>query len=103
MMFTALLVLALLFFVAHVALLFTSFSKNTFNKRRYAWSHYTLWLCGIVAYLAVILFAPNDGTSDVFNTPVKQGLILLTVIALSAVAHTIVRLLVLPRYTAAGK
>ncbi len=103
MLLTTLLVLALLFFIAHVALLFTSFGKASYNRRRYAWSHFTLWICGIILYAAAWRFAGRDDVPGVFNTPLKRLLILLTVAVLSIVAHTIVRLLVLPRYNAGVK
>ncbi|PUZ22069.1 hypothetical protein DCM91_15185 [Chitinophaga costaii] len=95
--------LALLFFIAHVALLFTSFGKTAYNKRRYAWSHYTLWICGIIVYVAAVLNARGDDTLGIFNTPLKQLLILVVVAVLSLVAHTIVRKLVLPKYKAGIK
>lgn len=101
-MLTVLLVLALLFFIAHVALLFTSFRKDSYNKRRYAWSHYTLWICGAIVYAAAVLYAREDNSLGIFNSTAKQLLILVTVVVLSIVAHTIVRLLVLPKYKASG-
>ena len=86
------------FFVTHVFLLFTSFGKKGFQKQRYFWSHLTLWVCGLVGFVIALLFAGKGFNSlvDIFNTPMKQGLILLVVIGLSAVAHTIVRYMILP-------
>ncbi len=48
------------------------------------------------------LFA-GKGTSeviDVFDTPVKRWLILVVAIGLSAIAHMVVKLLVMPKYQA---
>ncbi|RPD42044.1 hypothetical protein EG028_07790 [Chitinophaga barathri] len=91
---------AAIFFVAHVLLLFTSFGKADYNRKKYLWSHLTLWICGILLFSAALLYA-GKGVSpiiDVFDTPVKQWLILVVVLVLSAAAHTIVKLLVMPKY-----
>lgn len=98
--FTLLAIAAAAFFIAHVLLLFTSFGKNGYNKTKYFWSHLTLWICGAIAFTMALLFA-GKGESDVidaFNTPVKRWLIIVVVLVLSAVAHTVVKLLVMPRY-----
>lgn len=93
---------AALFFVAHVFLLFTSFGKDQYNRKKYLWSHLTLWICGAILFAMTTLFA-GKGTSevmDVFDTPVKRGLILVVAFGLSAIAHTVVKLLVMPKYQA---
>ncbi len=99
-MLTTLTVLVALFFLAHVYLLFTSFGKKGFQKQKYLWSHITLWITGGVACLIAILFAGKgvSGAIDVFNTPGKAALLILIALALSGAAHSIVRLLVLPKY-----
>lgn len=98
--FTLLAVAAAAFFIAHVLLLFTSFGKNGYNKAKYLWSHLTLWICGGLAFTMAVLFAGKGESEiiDVFDTPVKRWLIIAVVLALSAVAHTVVKLLVMPRY-----
>lgn len=100
--FNLLLALVGFFFVAHVILLFTSFSKNGFLKRRYLWSHLTLWFAGISAYLVVFLYAGKgvSPVADLFDTGGKQALLPGLAVVLSIVAHTIVQLFVLPRYAA---
>ncbi len=94
--------IALGFFVAHVFLLFTSFGKKGFQKQRYFMSHLTLWIFGAIIFLVAFLFAGKGMSSlvDLFDTPLKQVLILVIVAGLSAVAHTIVKLMVLPGITA---
>ncbi|GEP97162.1 hypothetical protein [Chitinophaga cymbidii] len=91
---------AALFFVAHVFLLFTSFGKDRYSKTKYLWSHLTLWISGVLVFTLTTLYAGTgeSGIVDVFDTPVRRGLILMVVAVLSIVAHTIVRYLVLPRY-----
>jgi hypothetical protein len=98
--FNSLAILALLFFIAHVFLLFTSFGKNGYQKKRYFYSHVTLWICGILVFLMAMLYAGKNEAAvlDVFDTPGKQFLILGMVIVLSLTAHTIVRFLVMPKY-----
>ncbi|MCK7554356.1 hypothetical protein MKQ70_04780 [Chitinophaga sedimenti] len=98
--FTSMLVIAAAFFVAHVMLLFTSFSKTGFNKKKYFWSHLTLWITGVVAYLTTVLYAGKGVSSvvDLFDSTGKQALLLLVVVVLSVVAHTVVKLFILPRY-----
>ncbi|MGX5820919.1 hypothetical protein ACWKWU_22165 [Chitinophaga lutea] len=88
------------FFVAHVFLLFTSFSRGVYHKRKYLWSHLTLWICGGLLFILTTLYAGTGQSSlaDVFDTPVKRLLIPGIVLVLSAVAHTIVKKLVMPRY-----
>lgn len=93
---------AALFFVAHVFLLFTSFGKDSYHRTKYLWSHLTLWICGAILFVMTTMFA-GKGTSemtDVFDTPVKRALILVVAFGLSAIAHTVVKLLVMPKYQA---
>ncbi|SEW52554.1 hypothetical protein [Chitinophaga arvensicola] len=99
-MLTTLTTLAAVFFLAHVFLLFTSFGKKGFQKQKYLWSHITLWITGALAGLIAILFAGKgvSGVIDVFNTPGKAAILLLISLALSGAAHSIVKLLVLPKY-----
>ncbi|MGO4292550.1 hypothetical protein [Chitinophaga sp. RAB17] len=99
-MLTTLTILAVAFFLAHVYLLFTSFGKNGFQKQKYLWSHITLWITGGLACLIAILFAGKSVSSviDVFDTPGKAAILLLIALALSGAAHSIVKLLVLPKY-----
>lgn len=99
-MFTTLAVLALVFFVAHVILLFTSFGKNGYQKKRYFYSHLTLWIAGILLFVMAALYAGKQVSPvlDVFDTVGKQALILAAVVVLSFTAHTVVRYLVIPRF-----
>lgn len=103
-MLTTLTVLAAAFFLAHVYLLFTSFGKTGFQKQKYLWSHITLWITGAIACLIAILFAGKSvsGVIDVFDTPGKAAVLLLIALALSGAAHSIVKLLVLPKYEKAA-
>jgi hypothetical protein len=98
--FNSLAILALLFFLAHVVLLFTSFGKNGYQKTRYLYSHITLWICGGLLFLLASLYAGKQvsGILDVFDTPGKQLMIIGVVLLLSLTAHTIVRYLVMPKY-----
>ena len=105
MLLTLLLVLAATCFLAHIILLFTSFGDAAVRWRRYFWSHITLWITGLLGTIITWVYAGKDVSPviDVFDTPFKQGLILITALALSLVAHSIVRLFVLPRYQDAKK
>jgi hypothetical protein len=98
--FNTLAILALLFFLAHVILLFTSFGKDGYRKTRYFYSHLTLWICGGLVFLLALLFAGKDESPllDVFNTTGKQLLIVGMVLLLSLTAHSIVKWLVIPKY-----
>lgn len=99
-MFTTLAALALFFFVAHVILLFTSFGKNGYQKRRYFYSHLTLWITGVILFALAAMYAGKQVSPilDVFDTIGKQVLILAAVVVLSLTAHTIVRYLIMPRF-----
>jgi hypothetical protein len=103
-MLTTLTISAAVFFLAHVYLLFTSFGKTGFQKQKYLWSHITLWITGGLAALIALLFAGKSVSSviDVFDTPGKAAILLLIALALSAAAHSIVKLLVLPKYQKAA-
>ncbi|HVI46450.1 MAG TPA: hypothetical protein VM802_16360 [Chitinophaga sp.] len=100
-MLATLTTLAVLFFVAHVYLLFTSFGKKGFQKTKYLWSHITLWITGIIASVLTMLYAGKSvsGVIDVFDTPAKSALLIVLALALSLIAHSIVKMLVLPKYT----
>ena len=99
--FNSLVILALVFFVAHVLLLFTSFGKNRYHKKRYLYSHVSLWISGAILFLLASLYAgkQESGILDIFDTPGKQLLIIGMVLLLSFTAHTIVRFLVMPKYS----
>ncbi|MCW3464616.1 hypothetical protein [Chitinophaga nivalis] len=98
-MFATLTLLAVVFFVAHVYLLFTSFGKKGFQKTKYLWSHITLWITGLLACLITVIYAGQSvsGVIDVFDTPLKSALLVVIALVLSAAAHTIVKLFVLPK------
>ena len=98
--FNSLVILALVFFLAHVVLLFTSFGKNGYQKTRYLYSHVTLWICGGILFALASLYS-GKGVSpllDVFDTPLKRLLIVAAFLLLSFGAHNIVRWLVMPKY-----
>lgn len=97
-MFYLLIAAALLFFIVHVALLFTAFPKSQLNGTRYLYSHITLWITGIVVFLLAFLYSGKgeSGFLDYFNSPVKKSYILIFTIVLSLTAHTIVRTLIIP-------
>jgi hypothetical protein len=98
LMFYLLIIVALVFFVAHVALLFTAFPKSELNSTRYFYSHATLWLTGVAVFLLAWLYSGTGQSAflDFFDTSVKKVLILVFTGALSLTAHSIVRLVVLP-------
>lgn len=85
-------------FIAHVVLLFTSFQKSALVAPRYFYSHLTLWLTGVLVFVLALLYSGTGQLSflDYFDTLQKKAMILLFTLALSAVAHLIVRLMVLP-------
>lgn len=98
LMFYLLLVVAAAFFLAHVILLFTAFPNAQLAQKRYFYSHLTLWLTGATVFILALLYSGKgqSGFLDYFDSPVKKGMIITFTLALSLVAHTIVRLLVLP-------
>ncbi len=97
-MFYFLLILAAGLFLAHVILLFTAFPNAQLAQQRYFYSHLTLWLTGGVVFILALVYAGTGQSSffDYFDSPLKKGMILMFTVALSLVAHTIVRLVVLP-------
>ena len=97
-MLYALTITAGVFFIAHVCLLLASFSHGRFYSVRYFLSHVTLWVTGFMVFLLVLLFQGKGISAflDYFDTPVKKGMILVGAVVLSLVAHSIVKLLVLP-------
>lgn len=97
-MFYLLIIAAAAFFIAHVVLLLASFNGSKLQSRRYFYSHLTLWITGTVVFVLAILYSGSNqsGFLDYFNTPFKKAMILVFTFALSFVAHTIVRMLVLP-------
>lgn len=95
-MFESLLLLAGLFFLSHVCLLAVSIFGR-FHDRRYFWSHGTLWICGVLLFLAAVLFA-GQGKSDFldyFDTPLKKAMILVVPFVLSSIVHGIVKVTLL--------
>jgi len=98
--FNSLVFLALVFFLAHVVLLFTSFGKKGYQKTRYLYSHVTLWICGGILFTLASLYSGKGVSTllDVFDTPSKRVLIVGVFLLLSFVAHNIVRWLVMPKY-----
>lgn len=98
--FNSLVILALVFFLAHVVLLFTSFGKNGYQKTRYLYSHVTLWVCGGLLFTLATLYSGTGVSAllDVFDTPVKRIMIVVAFLLLSLLAHNVVRLLVMPKY-----
>lgn len=100
--FNSLAILALVFFLAHVVLLFTSFGKSGYQKTRYFYSHVTLWVCGGLLYTLATLYSGKGVSTllDVFDTPVKRLMIVGMFLLLSFVAHNVVKWLVMPKYTA---
>ncbi|WP_148707208.1 hypothetical protein [Chitinophaga skermanii] len=75
------------------------------QKTKYFWSHATLWICGIIAFAITWFFAGKgeSSTVDLFDSTTKKVAILILVAVLSLVAHSIVKLLVMPRYTTTKK
>ena len=97
-MFYTLIIIAIVFFITHVALLFTSFPKSELAGKRYFYSHLTLWLTGLAVFTLAVLYAGSGQSAflDYFDTPFKKAMILVFTFALSLTAHLLVRLLVLP-------
>jgi SNF family Na+-dependent transporter len=97
-MFYILLIAAATLFVLHVGLLLAAFPNSELAQRRYFFSHLTLWLTGLMIFIMAVLYSGSgrSGFLDYFDTPLKKVMILAFTLALSLVAHTIVRLAVLP-------
>jgi len=90
--------IAVVFFIAHVALLLASFNGGKFATRRYFYSHLTLWVTGAIIFVLALLYSGTEKSLflDYFDTGFKRVMILVVTLALSLVAHSIVTLLVLP-------
>jgi len=97
-MFYLLIIAAAIFFIAHVALLLASFSGSGLVKKRYFYSHLTLWITGLTVFTMALLYSGNNrsGFFDYFDTPFKKAMILVATFLLSFIAHSIVRYLVVP-------
>jgi len=97
-MFYTLLIIAAIFFVTHVVLLFTAFPQSKLAHKRYFYSHLTLWFTGVAIFILALLYGGTGQSSflDYFNTPLKALTILAFTMVLSLIAHLIVRLLILP-------
>jgi hypothetical protein len=97
-MFYFLVAIAAIFFITHVVLLLLSFPQSQLAQRRYFYSHLTLWLTGLVVFILACFYSGIDGSGMLayFDTPFKKSMILVFTLALSAVAHGIVRFVVLP-------
>ncbi|MGY3212264.1 hypothetical protein [Mucilaginibacter sp. HD30] len=97
-MFYFLLAVAAALFLANVILLFTAFPKAQLAQKRYFYSHLTLWLTGATVFILALLYSGTgeSGFLDYFDSPKKKGMIIAFTLTLSLVAHTIVRLAVLP-------
>ncbi|WPV01538.1 hypothetical protein SNE26_07100 [Mucilaginibacter sp. cycad4] len=89
---------AIILFIAHVFLLFTSFSNASVISSRYFYSHLTLWLTGLSVFALAALYSGTNqsGFLDYFDTWMRKSYILLFTFGLSLVAHAIVTFLVLP-------
>lgn len=97
-MFYPLIIIAAIFFIAHVVLLLTSFLGTAFAGNRYFYSHLALWITGVVVFLLALLYSGRNqsGFLDYFDTSFKKSMILVATLALSLIAHSIVRFLILP-------
>lgn len=97
-MFYILILASIIFFIAHVALLFTAFPESKLARKRYFYSHLTLWITGILVFALALLYSGSGRSSflDYFDTAPKKSMILAFTLALSLVAHSIVRLAVVP-------
>ena len=97
-MFYLLITASIVLFITHVALLVMSFPKSELAQSRYFYSHLTLWLTGLTVFILAWLYSGSGQSSflDYFDSPLKKMMILIFTLALSLVAHSIVRLLVLP-------
>ncbi|WP_183576222.1 hypothetical protein HDF18_20510 [Mucilaginibacter sp. X5P1] len=97
-MFYSLIIIAIIFFITHVALLLTAFPKSELARTRYFYSHLTLWITGVTVFILAVQYAGSGQSAflDYFDTPFKKAMILIFTFALSLTAHLIVKLLVLP-------
>ncbi|MHA4896741.1 hypothetical protein ACXZ1K_18475 [Pedobacter sp. PWIIR3] len=97
-MFYILILAALIFFVTHVGLLLTSFPQAKLARKRYFYSHLTLWLTGGFVFMLVVLYSGSgqSGFLDYFDSTNKKIMILVFTFGLSLLAHAVVKLVVLP-------
>lgn len=97
-MFYVLFIAAAVLFLLHVGLLLAAFPNAELARRRYFYSHLTLWLTGMMILVMAILYRGSGRSEflDYFNTPLKLAMILVFTGTLSLAAHLIVRLVVLP-------
>jgi hypothetical protein len=95
-MFYFLVAIAAIFFITHVVLLLLSFPQLQLAQGRYFYSHLTLWLTGLVVFILAWFYNGESGALSYFDTPFKKSMILVFTVALSAVAHSIVRFVVVP-------
>lgn len=91
-MFGTLAIIAVIAFIAHVSLLLASFPSTGFHRKRYFWSHATLWLAGLLLFLLAIVYNGSGRSAfvDYFDSPFKRSSILLVTVALSGIAHLVV-------------
>jgi len=97
-MFYILVIASITFFIAHVILLLTAFPQSKLARRRYFYSHLTLWITGVFVFSLAYLYAGSGRSSflDYFDTTSKKAMILVFTVALSLAAHCIVTLVVVP-------
>ena len=98
MMFYFLIFAAVSFFITHVFLLLTSFPQSRMAKKRYFYSHLTLWLTGVAVFTLALVYSGSGKVSflDYFDSPMRKAMILIFTAALSLVANAIVKYLVIP-------
>lgn len=86
------------FFVAHLVLLLISFPKSELVQKRYFYSHLTLWITGILVFAMSVLYSGNGQSSflDFFDSTFKTAMILVFTVALSTLAHLVVKFLIVP-------
>ncbi len=98
-MLLSLTIIAAVFFLTHVILMLASFKGGVFSFRRYFFSHLTLWLAGLTVFCMAALYQDGGGAFlSYFDSGAKRAMILVFTFGLSALAHLIVRFLVLPVY-----
>ncbi|WP_442591833.1 hypothetical protein ACSBL2_11455 [Pedobacter sp. AW31-3R] len=97
-MFYLLISVSIIFFIIHVALLLTSFPQSQLARTRYFYSHLTLWITGIIVFVLALLYSGSGRSSflDYFDSTTKKVIILGFTAALSLVAHSIVKFVVVP-------
>ncbi|WP_454801228.1 hypothetical protein [Mucilaginibacter phyllosphaerae] len=97
-MYYVLIFAAVVFFLAHVILLFTAFPQSQLAGKRYFYSHLTLWITGAIVFILAVQFSGTGRSPflDYFNTFGKKLGILLFTFSLSLIAHLIVKFLVQP-------